>query len=182
MKGDYPRFTESYSREELIENFWLNETEQGFIARFRGDANRYGIAILLKSLQYLGYFPSSLNEVPTQVKLFTAQQLNLSADLSGQYPWDTTTRDNHLAQIRQHTGLIFPTAKDKEDLSNWLRQEGALSAITFSELFECAIHRLRSLRLELLSEKELIRLVNSALNGFFSDVHCQIAQRLDENI
>ncbi len=182
MKGDYPRFTESYSREELIENFWLNETEQGFITRFRGDVNRHGIAILLKSLQYLGYFPSSLNEVPTQVKLFTAQQINLSADLSGHYPWDTTTRDNHLAQIRQHTGFRFPTATDKEDLSNWLRQEGAILAITFSDLFECAIHRLRSLCIELPSEKELIRLVNSALNGFFLDVHLKVAQQLDESI
>lgn len=100
--GDYPRFTESYSREELIENFWLNETEQGFIAQFRGDVNRHGVAILLKSLQYLGYFPSSLNEAPIQVRLFTAQQLNLPGDLSGQYTWDTTTRDNHFAQIRQH--------------------------------------------------------------------------------
>ena len=182
MKGDYPRFTESYSREELIENFWLNETEQGFIAQFRGDVNRHGVAILLKSLQYLGYFPSSLNEAPTQVRLFTAQQLNLPGDLSGQYPWNATTRDNHFAQIRQQTGFKFPTAKDKEDLSDWLRQEGALEAITFSDLFECAIQRLRSLHIELPAEKELTRIVNSAHSGFFLDVHHQIAQRLDESI
>jgi len=67
-------------------------------------------------------------------------------------------------------------------LSDWLRQEGALEAITFSDLFECAIQRLRSLHIELPAEKELTRIVNSAHSGFFLDVHHQIAQRLDESI
>ena len=94
----------------------------------------------------------------------------------------TDTRRNHFAMIRQHTGFRFPTATDKEDLENWLRQEGALEAITFPDLFERAIHRLRSLRVELPSEKELIRIVNSALNDFFLNVHRQVTQRLDERI
>ena len=51
MKGNYPRFAESYSREELIEHFMLNETEQNFTVQFKGDANQHGGAILLKSLR-----------------------------------------------------------------------------------------------------------------------------------
>ena len=180
MKVDYPFFTEGYSREELIQHFTLSETEQQFIAQFRGDVNRHGAAVLLKSLQYLGYFPKDLGEIPVEVKLFIAQQLDLLSDLSNQYPWDSGTRSDHFARIRQHTGFRFPTAKDKEDLSDWLRKEGALSAISFSDLFSCAIQRLRSLCIELPSENELTRVVNSAHSGFFSDVHQQINQLLSE--
>ena len=49
-------------------------------------------------------------------------------------------------------------------------------------MFECAIQRFRSLRIELPSEKELQRIVNAALNGFFSDVHQQMTHRLDGKI
>jgi TnpA family transposase len=181
MKGDYPKFSLSYSDEELIEHFTLSETDKTFITQVRGDANLHGATVLLKSLQYLGYFPH-LNEVPVDVKSFIAKQLNLVGDPSKEYPWDTRTRFNHFEWIRQYTGFRASTAQDKEDLSIWLRQEGALSAITFSDLFECAIQRLRSLYIELPSEKELTRVVNSALTGFFSDVHQQVAKRLDAQI
>jgi len=149
MKGDYPRFQKSYSHEELIEHFLLNEAEKEFLTQFRGDPHCHGVAILLKSLQYLGYFPHGLSEIPTDVRLFIAKQLNLPEDLSIQYPWDSRTFGYHLANIRQQTGFRFPQAQDKEDLENWLRQEGTLHAITSADLFECAVQRFRSLRIEL---------------------------------
>ena len=61
-----------------------------------------------------------------------------------------------------------------------MHQEGALSAISFSDLFSCAIQRLRSLCIELPSFNELTRVVHSAHSGFFSDVHHQINQLLSE--
>jgi hypothetical protein len=112
--------------------------------------------------------------------LFIAEQLHLVDNPSGIYPWETRTRGNHFAMIRNQTGFRFPTAQDKEDLSDWLRREGAFSAIIFSDLFSGAIQRLRSLRIEVPSENELTRIVNSALNGFFVDVHHQITQRLPQ--
>lgn len=182
MKGNYPHFTENHSREELIEHFMLNETERNFTIQFRGDANRHGVAIWLKSLQYLGYFPSSLKETPTDVKLFIANQLNLEGNPSTQYPIETRTRDNHLAMIRQHTGFRFPTAEDKENLALWLRDKGAFDSYTFADLFESAILRLRSLQIELPAEKELTRVVNAALNGFFYDVHLKVESQISEAV
>jgi len=180
MKGDYPQFQKSYSHEELIEHFTLDEIDREFIAQLRGDANRHGAAILLKSLQHLGYFPQHINEIPNQIKAFVAKQLDLADSPSEQYLWETRTRDNHFTWIRQQTGFRFPQAQDKEDLENWLRQEGTLQAITSADLFECAVQRLRSLQIELPSEKELQRIVNAALNGFFSDVRHKITRQLDD--
>lgn len=178
MKGDYPQFQKSYSYEELIEHFMLNEKEREFIAQLRGDANRHGAAILLKSLQHLGYFPHELSEIPIDVRLFITKQLNLPGDLSIQYLWDSRTRGDHIAWIRQQTGFRFSQAQDKEDLENWLRHEGTIEATTFADLSDCAVQRLRFLRIELPSERELQRVVNAALTGFFSDVHHKITRRL----
>ena len=57
MKNFYPRFQESYPEEELIENFWLTNNEIIFVETFRSEVNRQAAAILLKSLDHLGFFP-----------------------------------------------------------------------------------------------------------------------------
>lgn len=85
MKGDYPQFQKSYSHKELIEHFTLGGTDREFIAQLRGDVNRHGAAILLKSLQHIGYFPQHINEIPNQIKAFIAKQLDLADSPSEQY-------------------------------------------------------------------------------------------------
>jgi len=182
MKGDYPHFKESYNDEELSEYFLLSPPELAFIHPCRGEVNRHGMAVLLKSLPYLGYFPERLSEVPAVIKSFIARQLNLLWDPSGQYPWDARTRRSHFAWIRRHTGFRFPLAQDKEALENWLRQQGAREADTEEDLFDCALERLRGLRIELPAEKELRRIVNAALSGFFQDVYHQITEQLSSLI
>ena len=127
--GDYPQFPDSLSEDELIEHFHLEQTDKQFIAQFRGDTNRHGVAVLLKSVLYLGYFPKNINEVPTEVKSFIASQLNPSEEKSQRYSRSSSTRRNHLAQIRQKTGFRFPNASDKEELEKWLRQTGTSGRI-----------------------------------------------------
>ncbi len=64
MEGEYPRFKSTYLQEELVEGFHLGPDEFDFVSSHRGDTNRHGIAILLKSLLHLGYFPDGLQEMP----------------------------------------------------------------------------------------------------------------------
>ena len=59
-----------------------------------------------------------------------------------------------------------------------MRENEAHQAYTFTDLLERAIQRLRLWGIELPSEKELTRIVHTALNGFFSDVHHQVTQQL----
>jgi Domain of unknown function (DUF4158) len=145
MKGNYPYFRASYSHEELAEHFLLTPAERQLIAQCRGEVNRHGVAVLLTSLRYLGYFPATLHEVPTDVKTFIAHQLSLLWEPSVPYPADERTRRYHLALIRQRTGWRAPTAQDKTTLEQWLRCEGARDASTEEELLECAYDHLRGL-------------------------------------
>jgi len=125
MNGQYPRFKNSYFYEELTEHFLLTTAELEFVRSCRGNANRQGMAILLKGLEYLGYFPENLQQVPPSIRSFVGKQLGLLTDLTNQYPWESSTRERHLAQIREVTGWRSMTSQDKQELEQWLRQEGA---------------------------------------------------------
>ena len=182
MYGQYPRFKNSYFYEELTENFLLTPAELEFVRNCRGDANRQGMAILLKGLQYLGYFPESLQQVPGSIRSFMGKQLGLLTDFINEYPWETSTRERHLAQIREFTGWRSMTSQDKEELEQWLRQDGALSAPSGEKLLDCACQRLFQLRLEFPAEAELQRLVNGALNGYFYDLYEQITAQLQPEV
>ncbi len=107
MNGQYPRFKNSYFYEELTEHFLLTTAELEFVRSCRGNANRQGMAILLKGLEYLGYFPENLQQVPPSIRSFVGKQLGLLTDLTNQYPWESSTRERHLAQIREVTGWLF---------------------------------------------------------------------------
>ena len=178
MNGQYPRFKNSYFYEELTEHFLLTATELEFVRSCRGNANRQGMAILLKGLEYLGYFPENLQQVPPSIRSFVGKQLGLLTDLTNQYPWESSTRERHLAQIREVTGWRSMTSQDKQELEQWLRQEGSLSAPSGERLLDCASQRLFQLRLELPAEAELQRLVNAALNGYFYDLYEQMTAQL----
>jgi hypothetical protein len=178
MKGDYPRFKATYTHEELVEHFLLTPAERTLVDSCYGDVNRHGVAVLLKSLQYLGYFPDGLQQVPSVVRTFMAHQLQLLWDPTADYPWQSSTRDRHLAVIRQHTGFRFASGIDKQELETWLRTHGAPHAPTEEELHECAYTRLRSLGIELPAAPELHRLVRAALRGFFHDVDQRVSSRL----
>jgi Domain of unknown function (DUF4158) len=109
MKGDYPRFHVTYTHDELVEHFLLRPDERALVDSCYGEVNRHSVAVLLKTVQYLGYFPDDLQQVPEVVRTFMAHQLELLWDRTADYAWQSTTHDRHLALIRQHTGFRFPT-------------------------------------------------------------------------
>jgi|SRR5581483_1422060 len=130
MKGDYPRFKASYSHEELVEHFLLTTAEHALVSDCRGDVNRHGAAVLLKSLFYLGYFPNQLSSVPDEIKNFIATQLGLLWEPNIDYPTDERTQRNHIAMIRGYAGWRFTATQDKRELEQWLREEGAKTVYT----------------------------------------------------
>lgn len=178
MGNTYPQFRSFYTHEELVEHFLLTPVEVQLVLTCWGDTNRCGMALLLKTLSHLGYVPDPMPSIPDDVRTFVASQIGLLWDCSDGYAWNGSTRDYHLAQIRQHTGWRFSTAQDKEELETWLRTRGALEAHTADALFDMACDRLRQERVELPAEGELLRVVHAALNGFFQDLHRRLAEAL----
>jgi hypothetical protein len=107
----YPSFQPSYSHEELVEHFLLTPGELELVLKCRGNVNRCGMALLLKTLPHLGYLLGRLDEVPPQVREFVAGQIGLLWDCSKSYPWhriidgpEPTTLATELAP-REHEGI-----------------------------------------------------------------------------
>jgi hypothetical protein len=137
VKGDYPRWKACYDHEELSEYFSLSDADYSFVSQFRGDVNRHAVAVLLKSLLHLGYFPNDLMEVPETVRGFMASQLGLLWDSTDQYSGQSSTYDYHRAQIRRYTGWRFATVKGKKVLETWLvAQSSHTLAYTEEDLME----------------------------------------------
>jgi pimeloyl-ACP methyl ester carboxylesterase len=96
----------------MVEHFLLTPAELQLVLTCRGDANRCGMALLLKTISHLGYVPDPMPQIPEEVRAFVAGQLGLLWDSSDAYTWHGSTLDYHLAQIRQHSGWRFPTAQE----------------------------------------------------------------------
>ena len=111
MRGTYPSFKASYSHDELVEHFLLTPADLELVLSCRGEANRCGMAVLLKALEYLGYVPEELDHVPGEVRTFITRQLGLLWDFSHEYRWESRTRDTHVQVIRQHTGWRVPDCR-----------------------------------------------------------------------
>jgi hypothetical protein len=108
-------------------------------------------------VQYLGYFPDTLQHVPEAVRLFIAHQLQLLWDHTAAYPWQSRSHDTHLALIRQHLDWRFPTAQDKQALERWLQTHAAPEAPTEADLSGRLLHasgHLDRLALRIVSERE----------------------------
>src|SRR5262245_32875144 len=182
MTGDYPRFKATYTHDELVEHFLLSADERALVDSCRGEANCHGVAVLLKAVQYLGYFPDTLEHVPAAVRFFIAHQLQLLWDHTATYPWHSRSHDTHLALIRQHLDWRFPTAQDKQELARWLQTSAAPTAPTEEGLSAAAYAHLREFRIELPAERELQRLVRTALHGFFQDLYTRITAQLPPEV
>jgi hypothetical protein len=90
----YPSFQTEYTHEELVEHFWLHSEEIEFVESFRSQVNKQTVAVLLKSLEYLGGFPESLEQIPEQVRIFIANQFNLLWDYTPNYLWESSIKLN----------------------------------------------------------------------------------------
>ncbi len=174
----YPSFQTEYTHEELVEHFWLHSEEIEFVESFRSEVNKQTVAVLLKSLEYLGVFPASLEQVPEQVRIFIVNQFNLLWDYTPNYLWESSTKAKHLSQIREFAGWRFPIYADKAALESWLRNSAMKDVGSEEELFEAAIKRLKNLKIELPSEKELQKLTTAAWNGFFQNIYHKTEEQL----
>ena len=97
MTGDYPRFQATYTPEALVEHFLVSPAERAVVDTCSGDVHRHGVAVWLKAVQYLGYFPDDFGQVPEAVRTCIAHQLQLLWDHTEDYPWHSRTHDRHLA-------------------------------------------------------------------------------------
>lgn len=101
QKASYGQFSGEPNEVQLARYFHLDEADLAFIKNRRGNQNRFGVALQLGCVRFLGTFLSELSQVPINVQWFVARQLGLTdVAILSTYAQRETTRREHAALIR----------------------------------------------------------------------------------
>jgi TnpA family transposase len=175
----YPHLKLHTLPEELAEHFSLTADDRLLIDRIHRPRARLGFAVLLKSTVYLGYPARRKGGFLPTLVAFVAGQLGLDPELWREYKWKGRQWERHLALIRRTTGFRPWSAEHNTALVSWLKAN-ANEYVTRPRLLDAAVGWCRGQHVELPSERELRRCVNSARGQFFSTLFHTVSSRLDK--
>lgn len=103
QKSSYGQFAGEPNDVQLTRYFHLDETDLAFINNRRGDHNRFGVALQLGCVRFLGTFLPNLSLVPVSAQWFVAKQLNITdITIVSSYAQRVITRQEHAALIRDY--------------------------------------------------------------------------------
>jgi Domain of unknown function (DUF4158) len=178
----YPHFSQEVSPEELMACYTLDNTDWQLLHQARGVPNRFGLAVLLKTFQHLGYFVERLSEVPPGIIAHLAQQLLLLPHVLNAYD-DThpVKRHRHRAWIRRHVGTHAYRPQQHEPRLRQVLLDGPAQEAQFPHaLLPAAVAQLRAWKIELPARQSLLRLLASVLEEADRTLFRTLAARLSD--
>lgn len=104
--------------------FTLTEGDLEIIKRRTGEENRFGFAILLCCLRFLGFIPIDLSTIPNEVFEYLAGQIELEETKLPIYE-RSRTKQTQIKEIFAYTGFRRIRKKDLEILESWLVRRAA---------------------------------------------------------
>jgi TnpA family transposase len=170
-----------WDTEELIENWTLVPQELKLIQKKVG-ANQIGFGVLLKYFQIMARFPDSPSEIPEIIISFIASQLKIDPSLYEQYDWQGRSLKNHRGEIRSLFGFRIATISDSEIVSNWLIEKILPNEQRFEPLLQLTYQRFRELQIEPPTNKQVERLIRSAIHQHETNFYDHIFSRLTPTI
>lgn len=176
----YPRFDRIMSDRELRARYEVTDDEQGFIRSMaNGEASRLTLAVMLKTRQQLGYYPS-LREVPDQIRAYVAEQCGFAAGTSllDATPHKTSLH-RHRAAVRVHLGSK-PYARGGRKLLNQSIDEAAETMSDPADLINVAVEELFNANIELPAFSTLDRLVNHRRQQVHNAIFSRVTVKLSD--
>lgn len=113
-------FPGDVSADDLHSFFTLSELDKQHIPRTASSANRFGYALQLCALRYLGYCPGNLAHIPASVLSYVASQLDVAVSDLASYGERSQTRTAHLQAIQAYVGFRKVGPADLSALGSWL--------------------------------------------------------------
>jgi len=159
-KAGYGQFTEEPNELQLARYFHLDEADQAFVAKRRGDHNRLGVALQLTSVRFLGIFLSDLTQVPVNVKEFVAWQLSIKdTSILIDYGLRGTTKREHTSQIKKQYGYHAFKKPWPKQLTQLLYSRSWISNERPSLMFDFAVAWLIQNKVLLPGSTKLMKIV-----------------------
>jgi TnpA family transposase len=175
----------NWKSDEIIEQFTLLPVEFKFLGS-NDPHNHLGKALLLKFFQHEYRFPESVSEIPEKIVEYIAQQLNLPHQVLEQYEWGGTRMREHRAQIRELMGFRPATVADQEAWRTWLVTEVLPHEYRPLHLTQRLYQHLRRLHVEPPTQKQVDRLITSAIDrherAFFTKTYERLSTTVRTNL
>jgi len=110
------------TRDELIRFFTRTAADRAFIdpGRGRSPRERFGPAVQLCTLAWLGFVPDDVTAAPPAAVGRLADQLHLDAGVLAGYGEREPTRTDHLRLVSQYSGWRLPRSLRNKELEEFL--------------------------------------------------------------
>jgi TnpA family transposase len=135
-------FPPSPSSEEIITFFTFSSSDFKLINKCSTDYNKFGFALQLGTLRYLGFVPDELILAPKILLSYIENQIKVNQNCLSLYGKRKKTRTNHLVEIQTYLGWRKATNLDFLIWQNWLL-ERAMEHDRPSLLFQLLCEKLR---------------------------------------
>lgn len=121
QRENYGSYTGAPSPDDLARYFHLDDTDHALIAQKRGEHNRFGFAVQLGTVRYLGTFLDDPLAVPVPVLHTLAKQLRIETVDGARAYSEGEQRWQHAAEIRARYGYVEITEHQVSfRLTRWL--------------------------------------------------------------
>ena len=116
------QFPDDISQEQLIQNFMLTASDLSIVPTRSPAYSRFGFALSLCALRFLGFIPEQFNQLPNTITNFLLKQLDIAKlplNLD-QYGSRSQTKSDHALIIEKHLGFRRFNKHDQSQLAQWL--------------------------------------------------------------
>ena len=141
---------------------------------------------MLKFFQHHYRFPESRDEIPTEIVMYVARQINVPPQAIESYSWGGTRMREHRVEIRDRMGFEVTTLAHQKELRTWLQREILPQEHRLGHLESIIYQHLRQRHLEPPSRKQVMRLLKSAIsrheNHFFNKTHASLSPDQKANL
>lgn len=162
QQKSYGRYAGEPAPDQLARYFHLDESDHRLIAERRHDYSRFGYALQLCTVRFLGTFLKDPLDVPDSVIAYLAAQLGTDRECLPQYLQRRETKMEHALDITMRFGYrTFDQQPEKWRLLRWLYERAWLTAERPSVLFDLATARLVDKKILLPGVTTLARMVSS---------------------
>jgi hypothetical protein len=165
----YPQFGDAVVGKDLQQRFTPTDEERAWVERTaRTPVQRLGIVLLLKTFQYLHYFPS-LDEIPVVVIDHIRESLSYAKRIVIDYSTPRTLY-RHMAAVRTHLQIKSFYGTDAGEIADKLAHESA-------ELLDQRVDIINALIDELVY-RQIELPAFSALDTLAERAHAEVQERI----
>jgi TnpA family transposase len=161
-----------------LETYWLFSADELQLLPHRDASSRLGVAASLKFFQLEGYFPSSVNDIPSAAIAYMAKQLDVEPHAIADYDWQGRTGKRYRGRLRTALGIRPATDDDFKAVEQWLRQEVVPWDHDLRHLQDAVHAWYRGRQIEPPTAGRIARLVRSAVRTHETEICAATAAKL----